>query len=34
MAYHPQMDGETERLNQEVETYLCIFCGIRENSIW
>ena len=25
-AYHPQMDGETERVNQEVETYLQLFC--------
>ena len=26
-AYHPQSDGETERVNQEVKTYLRIFCG-------
>ena len=26
-AYHLQSDGETERVNQEIETYLWIFCG-------
>ena len=26
-TYHPQTDGETERVNQEVKTYLWIFCG-------
>ena len=26
-AYHPQTDRETERVNQELETYLHIFCN-------
>jgi hypothetical protein len=25
-AYHPQMDGTTERVNQEIEAYLAIYC--------
>ena len=31
-AYHPQSDGETERVNQEVEIYLRIFCGNNPTS--
>ncbi|GBE87281.1 hypothetical protein SCP_1005280 [Sparassis crispa] len=26
-AYHPQTDGETERVNQELEIYLRLYCG-------
>ena len=26
-AYHPQMDGTTERINQEIEAYLAIYCA-------
>ena len=26
MAYHPQMDGTTEQVNQEIEAYLSIYC--------
>ena len=26
MAYHPQTDGATEQVNQEIEVYLSIYC--------
>ena len=31
-TYHPQTDGETEQVNQEVEIYLCIFCSNNPKS--
>ena len=33
LAYHPQTDGEMECYNQELETYLCIFCE-RQSQKW
>ena len=32
-AYYPQSDGETEWVNQKIETYLRIFCG-NNPIIW
>ena len=32
-AYHPQTDGQTERVNQELEQYLWIFVGERQD-LW
>jgi hypothetical protein len=31
-TYHPQIDGETEKANQELETYLQIYCGSNPTS--
>jgi hypothetical protein len=32
MAYHPQTDGQTKRLNQEVEKFLCAFVNHRQDD--
>jgi hypothetical protein len=31
-AYHPRTDGQTERMNQWVENYLCTFVTGRQND--
>ena len=31
-AYHPQTNGQTERVNQELEQYLQLYCNYRQND--
>jgi len=31
-AYHPQMDGQTGHVNQELEQYLCILVDERQDD--
>jgi hypothetical protein len=31
-AFHPQTDGETERVNQEIEQFFRVFCNFQQNN--
>jgi len=31
-AYHPQMDGQSEKMNQHMETALCVFSNFQQSD--
>ena len=31
-AFHPQTDGETERVNQEIEQFFQVFCNFQQDN--
>src|SRR5260370_13114487 len=33
-SYHPQTDGQMERVNQEIETYLRLFVSHQQGNWW
>jgi hypothetical protein len=33
-AYHPETDGQTERVNQSLEQYLCVYINYMQDNWW
>ena len=32
IAYHPQIDGQSEHINQEIKQYLRVYINFRQNN--